>query len=103
MVEIDIFAKPIFTESQMKRIKLMEAVAKTVSEENGKEYVLKGGTGLLLAYGLPRYSTDLDFDGKDPSVDLTEIIKESTEKKGLVIDKLTVNKDTHATKRYMLH
>ncbi|WP_314902299.1 nucleotidyl transferase AbiEii/AbiGii toxin family protein [Actinomyces naeslundii] len=30
----------------------------------------QGGTALLLAYGLPRFSVDLDFDGRRPAGDL---------------------------------
>lgn len=40
-------------------IALMQRIASTVVET---PLVLKGGTALLLAYGLDRYSEDLDFD-----------------------------------------
>lgn len=40
---------------------------------------------------------------KKPWADLTDIIKESAQSAGLTITELNVNKDTRATKRYMLH
>lgn len=42
----------------------MADIARAVSQKTGHNFVLKGGTALLLAYNLPRFSTDLGFDGK---------------------------------------
>ncbi|EAZ98133.1 nucleotidyl transferase AbiEii/AbiGii toxin family protein [Marinobacter sp. ELB17] len=39
----------------------MQAICEVIKEE-GKPLVLKGGTALLLAYNLQRFSEDLDFD-----------------------------------------
>ena len=41
--------------------RLMQAICETVHSED-KPLVLKGGTALLLAYNLQRFSEDLDFD-----------------------------------------
>lgn len=40
---------------------IMQAICEVIQEE-GKPLVLKGGTSLLLGYGLQRFSEDLDFD-----------------------------------------
>lgn len=92
-----------FNEFEQQCIKIMAEIAKAISQQTGNNFVLKGGTALLLAYDLPQFSTDLDFDGKNPSIDLTNIIKESARNAGLTITELNVNKDTRVTKRYMLH
>lgn len=44
---------------------LMKAVCEAVSVDN-KPLILKGGTALLLCYGLDRFSEDLDFDLEHP-------------------------------------
>ncbi len=41
--------------------RLMKAVCRVILDDN-KPLVLKGGTALLLCYGLDRFSEDLDFD-----------------------------------------
>ena len=46
-------------------------IAQEVTARTGDNFALKGSTALLLAYGLPRFSTDLDFDGRRTSADLT--------------------------------
>lgn len=57
----------------------MREIAQAITRaDTKKEFVLKGGTGLLLAYGLPRFSTDLDFDGKNPAFDISSAIRERT-------------------------
>ena len=40
----------------------MRAIAQELTSRTGDAFVLKGGTALLLAYDLPRFSIDLDFD-----------------------------------------
>lgn len=92
-----------FKKFEQQRIDLMREIAIAVSQKTDEKFVLKGGTALLLAYNLSRFSTDLDFDGKNPSIDLSDIIKESAKSRGLIISDLNINKDTRATKRYMLH
>ena len=42
--------------------RLMRAIAQELTSRTGDAFVLKGGTALLLAYDLPRFSIDLDFD-----------------------------------------
>ena len=50
-------------------------ISKVLStSRTGDAFVLKGGTALILVYDLPRFSIDLEFDGRSPSIDLTESI-----------------------------
>jgi len=41
--------------------KLLRAVAEAISKDNSS-IVLKGGTALMLCYGLERFSEDIDLD-----------------------------------------
>jgi domain of unknown function (DUF1814) len=52
-------AQPLSPE-QRRYIDLMRHIAQEVIARTGDNFVLKGGTALLRAYGLPRFSTDLD-------------------------------------------
>ena len=64
-----------FTDAQKTRIGLMRHIAQTLTETTGDFFILKGGTALLLAYGLPRYSTDLDYDGRDRNIKVAHFVK----------------------------
>lgn len=48
---------------EKKHVQFMAEIAKSTSDS---PTALKGGTALLLAYGLDRYSEDLDFDSTKP-------------------------------------
>ena len=103
MKPLSCFEPAEFNKSEVVRIKLMEEIAKTVTQKHEKAFALKGGTALLLAYGLPRFSTDLDFDGKNDFVDLTSVLSESAEKRDIKVQGINLNKDSRVTKRYMMH
>ncbi|MGC4105890.1 MAG: nucleotidyl transferase AbiEii/AbiGii toxin family protein [Thermomicrobiales bacterium] len=62
----------------------------------------KGGTALLLGYGLPRFSSDFDFDGRRAATDLIGAIETSVRAAGLSSMSVAVRKDTPTTKRYVL-
>lgn len=47
------------TPAEQSHVRIMQAIAKDLSD---LPMVLKGGTALLLCYGLDRFSEDLDFD-----------------------------------------
>jgi predicted nucleotidyltransferase component of viral defense system len=93
----------IFDDVQQTRIVLMRKIAQAVTLNTKDRFVLKGGTGLLLGYGLPRYSTDLDFDGKDRSIYIDGSIEKACRDAGIIIEDMNIRKDTDTTKRYMLH
>ena len=59
-------------------------------------YILKGGTALLMCYGLTRFSEDLDFDAMGTKKGLTNIL----DKYGW---NYRVAKDTDVAKRYIIH
>lgn len=95
MGELACFITVDFAKSQKKHIILMKEIAQAVTRaDTNKEFVLKGGTGLLLAYELPRFSTDLDFDGKNPSFDISSAIREGAERAGIPIESLKKTKNT---------
>lgn len=50
---------------QVAHRQLMQSICEVIAEED-KPLLLKGGTALLLCYGLDRFSEDLDFDLEIP-------------------------------------
>lgn len=76
---------------------ILYKINRSVSSDN---YVLKGGTGLLLCHGLNRFSEDIDLDGIR-KVKLDGLIQEACND----LDKyclLKVTKDTDTVLRYMV-
>lgn len=49
-----------FSNEEKDHVSLMKMVTQKIQET--KPFVLKGGTALMIAYGLDRFSEDLDFD-----------------------------------------
>lgn len=95
-------AQPLSPE-QKRHIDLMRHIAQEVTARTGDNFVLKGGTALLLSYGLPRFSTDLDFDGQRTSVDLSTALCAGAEAAGMPIYNLRTAKNTWAVRRHMVH
>jgi predicted nucleotidyltransferase component of viral defense system len=79
-------------------IALMQSVAKSF---NDLPIVLKGGTALLLCYGLDRFSEDLDFDS-NKKLNITnrvaDILSRHTEK-----HTIKISKDTDTVQRLKIH
>jgi len=88
---------------RINRILLMYDIAKNISADNKNDLLLKGGTALLFCYGLPRYSTDLDYDGFNYNIDIMDKINSVFVSNGQNLDKINVKKDTDTVKRYMIH
>ena len=91
-----------YNKIQTQRLELMRAIAREMSREDA---VLKGGTGLLLCYGLDRFSEDMDFDGYG-KFDLERVkglITKAFEKQKTKLIQVIVKKDTPTTKRLMFH
>ncbi len=61
-------------------------------------FVLKGGTALLVCYGLDRFSEDIDLDAKDQNI--AEYVVGFCEENQY---DFRVAKDTDTVKRYMIH
>ncbi len=75
--------------------RLMRSILKGVGDT---PLVLKGGTALLLAYGLSRFSEDLDFDAPH-KLNLESRIQRSVPT-GITLDEVTALKDTGTVTRY---
>lgn len=75
--------------------RLMRSILKRIGDT---PLVLKGGTALLLAYGLSRFSEDLDFDAPH-KLNLESRIRHSMPM-GVTLDKVTPLKDTGTVTRY---
>ena len=86
-------------EDQKTHVKFMSEIAKSTLDT---PTVLKGGTALLLAYDLDRFSEDLDFDSTK-AFNLEKRINDSAKKSNVKVDKILLKKDTSTTKRYVVN
>lgn len=87
-----------------KRVKLdliYHVLRALYKSDAGSNYTLKGGTALLLCYGLDRFSEDIDLDGVK-KVQLDASIRQGCKASGLPC-KVTRTKDTDSVLRYMIH
>lgn len=80
-----------------KHLDAIELFLHTLNTKSNK-YVLKGGTSLLMCYGLDRFSEDIDLDGEDN--DIKGIVEDFCEDNGY---EYRLAKDTHTVNRYMIH
>lgn len=83
-------------EHEIERIQIMEQLLQKLSDN----FVLKGGTSLLIGYGLDRFSEDIDLDVIDSN---RSIKQELTHLKidGKQLD-FSIKKDTNTTFRVMI-
>ena len=88
------FERHSFSPEQELHIHLMRHIAQEITRGTRSNFVLKGGTALLLAYGLPRFSEDLDFDGRQWHVDPTDKIERGASRAGIQVHEV---KRTFAT------
>ena len=86
------------TEEQKKHKELMLSILQEVQD---RPMVLKGGTALMLAHGLDRFSEDIDLDAKK-GFSLEAAIKKGCARSGVNINALQIAKDTETTKRYFV-
>jgi predicted nucleotidyltransferase component of viral defense system len=89
---------PELTPLEQKHTEFMKSVA---SELVNTPAVLKGGTALMLGYGLNRFSEDLDFDNTK-ALNLDKKIRDAAAKSGIQIESIKLKKDTETTKRYIV-
>lgn len=85
------------TEDEKTHVRLLNYLAQGLSST---PMVLKGGTALMLCYGLNRYSEDLDFNSPI-KLNLENKIK-SLKPIGYVFEDIALTKDTSTTTRYKL-
>ena len=67
---------------------------------NTSDLILKGGTALLVCYGLDRFSEDIDLDGLNPSISIEQFISDFCKKQDY---QYRISKDTDAVKHYMIN
>ena len=84
---------------------VMQACLNTIQKD--KPLILKGGTALMLGYGLERFSEDLDFDIADTytgkgTIKLDSVLKNALPY-GVKLQELALRKDTPSVTRYILH
>lgn len=64
------------------------------------DFVLKGGTSLMMCYNLDRFSEDVDLDAQRSNKNIERIVDEFCKKYNYSYN---VNKDTDTVKRFMIH
>ncbi len=95
----DLAIQADLSERQKAHVQLMANVARSL---NDTPMVLKGGTALLLAYGLDRHSTDLDFDSVK-AIRLEHRLTQVPLPANVQILGVDCLKDTQTTLRYRLN
>ena len=86
-----------YTDKEKHLTLIKDVLSYIFSSSASSDLVLKGGTALLLFYGLNRFSEDIDLDAT--SVNLKNLLATYASKKGY---KLRVTKDSEHVKRYMI-
>jgi predicted nucleotidyltransferase component of viral defense system len=82
---------------------IMESIVIEVCKDE-PDAVLKGGTAIMLVYGLDRHSEDIDFDfPHDSPTDIEKAIERAVNSAGFNDVEINVKKDTDTTKRFMVH
>lgn len=94
-----------FNKEEKDHIELMRIVTKKIQEI--KPFVLKGGTALMIAYGLDRFSEDLDFDVYSDlrishKASLSSMLK-SIKGTNFSVDDVSIRKDTDFVNRYRIN
>lgn len=82
---------------QQRHKKIMEEFLAALNKETDR-FILKGGTGLLLCYGLDRFSEDIDLDCEQQK--LTGFIDKFCKARGF---SYRIAKDTPTVNRFILH
>lgn len=65
-----------------------------------KNYILKGGTSLMMCYGLDRFSEDIDLDAFNAKAGIENFVNNFCNKYGYTY---RIAKNTETVKRYMIH
>jgi len=77
----------------------MNNISKTMNK-NSNEFVLKGGTALMLCYGLDRFSEDIDLDKNRGSGNFLKFVDAHCKQFGYVY---RIAKDTNTVKRTFIN
>lgn len=89
-----------FNQEEQTHILFMKTILKKINDRDLPLY-LKGGTSLLLCYGLDRFSEDIDLDSIK-KFNLESLIYESANEIGINIEGITKPKNTDTTQRYKI-
>lgn len=96
------FERCSFSPEQELHIHLMRHIAQEVTGDTHSNFVLKGGTALLLAYGLPRFSEDLDFDGRLWHLDPAERIHRGASRAGIPLSHMKRMVSTETKRKHRI-
>ena len=84
---------------QNKHYEVISEFLKSLNQKTD-DFVLKGGTSLMMCYGLDRFSEDIDLDGKRNTKSIDKIVKDFCEERDFFC---RVAKDTDTVKRFMIN
>ncbi len=87
----------ILSDEKKERLKCMCDFLQYLNKYSGN-YILKGGTALMLHYGLPRFSEDIDLDSNDAH-SIRTIMDKFCKEHGYTYN---IKKDTDFTLRFMV-
>ena len=94
-----------FSNEEKDHVSLMKMVTQKIQEN--KPFVLKGGTALMIAYGLDRFSEDLDFDVYSDlkgshRANLSSMLK-NIKGENFSVSDVVIRKDTDTVNRYRVN
>lgn len=93
-------------EEQEIKLNFMRHLLPLIAQSTRNTWGMKGGSALRLFHGLPRFSEDMDFQGKESllfSGELTSALIQGSRSFGLFDVHLDAKQITSTTNRYMLH
>lgn len=83
---------------QKDRISIIEEILSVIMSNN---FILKGGTALMLYYGLDRFSEDIDLDSKTTNMNILKDLEKYNQKNNKEW-KISLKKDTDTVFRIMV-
>ena len=83
---------------QMVHEKVIRSFIRSLNDSSDR-YILKGGTALMLCYGLNRFSEDIDLDSTDRKT-IRTVVDRFCKKNGY---SFRIGKDTPTTLRFLIH
>lgn len=94
---MNIFSEPVNTDWHQHHREVIEDFLAYLNAKSDR-YILKGGTALLMCYGLDRFSEDIDLDGQGNRI--ANVVDSFCKERGYTY---SIAKDTKTVKRYKLH
>lgn len=97
------FEQAEFSPEQQVHVYLMRHIAQEITRGTRSNFILKGGTALLLAYGLPRFSEDLDFDGRYWHLDPTRNINRGADRASIPLHEVKRSFATETKRKHKVN